>query len=189
MTRIAARIALLFSALAVFVGIASPATADVLPWKWAEKDVCIVSYADETEWPVGEAYNAITPVSPLNLIYADDCTGWQQIITVTAGNWPTQKWVGRTYNDNAGGVITGSRIFLNAAHVPDDWTHANLVTMVAHEIGHGLGLGHTDRPDSLMAPPEDALRHTGPTAYDAAELAALYAPRGITYRPAWKYVP
>ncbi len=51
----------------------------------------------------------------------------------------------------------------------------DLFSVVLHELGHALGLGHNDDPHSVMYP--YYRRHGGLTAADVAEIRRLYAAR------------
>jgi hypothetical protein len=54
----------------------------------------------------------------------------------------------------------------------------DLYSVVLHELGHALGLGHNDDPSSVMYP--YYRRHSGLTAADIAEIRKLYAARVST---------
>ncbi|MEF8721321.1 matrixin family metalloprotease [Candidatus Accumulibacter phosphatis] len=54
----------------------------------------------------------------------------------------------------------------------------DIFTVAAHEIGHALGLGHTDVPDSLMNPFYGEA-FSGPQADDIAGMQYLYGPAQV----------
>jgi hypothetical protein len=68
-------------------------------------------------------------------------------------------------------------------HLDDDesWrigTDVDLFSVVLHELGHALGLGHSDRPGTVMY--AYYRRAEGLTAEDIAAVRDLYATRGTT---------
>jgi hypothetical protein len=75
----------------------------------------------------------------------------------------------------------GGDVHLNDAYswsVGGDW---DVFTVVLHELGHSLGIGHTDDPNSVMYP--YYRRATGLTATDIASIRQIYADAGGSGTP------
>lgn len=61
--------------------------------------------------------------------------------------------------------------------VPGDGRATNFLTVAIHEIGHAIGLGHVDDPNSIMHPTSnDPLTKPGPG--DVAGVRLIYGPAG-----------
>lgn len=96
------------------------------------------------------------------------------------GPWNVVGQGGYTYT-NAGGTwhISSGFVLLDAS---EQWDLSiggntpgtlNLFTVAAHEIGHALGLGHTDNPSDIMYPYYTGAKMS-PSANDLAGLQSLY---------------
>ncbi len=83
------------------------------------------------------------------------------------------------------GELFDADIELNSADFDlttgDDAIAYDLESVLVHEAGHFLGIGHTDVPDATMLPAyaqgETSLRSLEPD--DAAAICALYPPKGV----------
>lgn len=95
---------------------------------------------------------------------------------------PTSKWL--EYDDGYSVIGWGNTAIGSANYAPDecdirlgegyDWSYYHVERVLAHEVGHCLGLGHSDVPGSLMwkAVGGQTLEGLGPD--DIAALIAAY---------------
>jgi hypothetical protein len=88
---------------------------------------------------------------------------------------PTALAVTTSHVHPSTGEVYGADVELNA---PMLWRYGrdDLVTVVAHEAGHFFGLGHSNRPVSLMAVRAGPSLAAEPTTDDIAGLCALHPP-------------
>ena len=100
-------------------------------------------------------------------------------------NLPPSRHLG--YSDGAnvigwGGTSLGSANYSGAecdislGAVPYDWTYYSVSRVVAHEVGHCLGLGHSDISGAIMYPSVGAGTDVTLAADDVAGLRAAYPP-------------
>jgi hypothetical protein len=72
--------------------------------------------------------------------------------------------------------ITGGVVTINEAHKFRGWRAYDLPSLVAHEIGHCLGLGHSSDRRSIMYSHAEFQKRLRLGADDIAGIKALYAP-------------
>jgi hypothetical protein len=84
----------------------------------------------------------------------------------------TRLW-GAAYVDNGVVMVTGADVWLNDACSP---IRLMRKWVLAHELGHTVGMDHSVGPDSVLSESYDLLTYRGaPGPSDVATLAALYA--------------
>jgi hypothetical protein len=94
-------------------------------------------------------------------------------VTVYEGYYSAE-WMAITSISNDRGWITGTSIYLNHTWMDNVGLNSKQY-VICQELGHALGLWHTDEQASCMGPGGvDADVGTTPTATDFANLAALY---------------
>lgn len=141
--------------------------------RWREPVVTVFvgqGLRDDPSWPVAEALAAWS-AGPVQLVLVPERAGAD--IRLQRSNYEklngygglTRPWV-------TDGYYTGCRV--RVASETYDYSKRALVT---HELGHCLGLFDNYAPDaevSIMSY-DDMYDQVGPTAFDLATLAALYA--------------
>lgn len=65
------------------------------------------------------------------------------MVRVREGNWGASGWEGLTSVSYSGGFIAGSMSQLNLYYLPSNAPAAQRQVVWAHELGHALGLNHT----------------------------------------------
>lgn len=175
-------------ALALALAPSTPAHADDGSLRWESNVFCVDDQTTSGNWPVLAATVHVGEIDGITMIYQPGCEGWAQAIPVREGTWKGKdgQFTGLTWWTPDGARITSANIQMNN-HRANAWTSGARLMIVEHELLHAIGIRHNDSPESIMGPVDTAILYRSPTARDAAEVRALYAPRGYTYRPAWRY--
>ncbi|MGK2898604.1 MAG: matrixin family metalloprotease [Burkholderiaceae bacterium] len=118
----------------------------------------------------------------LDLIYGGTTTAGPSLF---AGQYDGKYVI--AWGDRPGSSILASAIFTPTEcdieiDTPHDWTQVKLTTVLAHELGHCIGLHHSNYPEALMAP---SYNHgiAGLHADDIAGARALYGSAPATATP------
>ncbi|MBS0176635.1 MAG: matrixin family metalloprotease [Nitrospira sp.] len=97
--------------------------------------------------------------------------------------------LGQAQNWTENGIYQVSTVVFDTADIADAWYgygpgalgQWSFMTVAEHEIGHVLGLGHTDDPDTLMYPVTGLV--VGPEAGDIAGVQYLYGAPAVAPAP------
>jgi hypothetical protein len=87
-------------------------------------------------------------------------------INVQWGAVPAGGEIGLTAWRAVGGWLSTAGVVISPQAQP------YLATVLRHELGHALGLGHAAHPDEVMYP---SVGHSSPTDYQAGDIAGLHA--------------
>lgn len=146
--------------LALLAFMLAPAQAqDVYHLAWAHDTVYVVDTTGPA-WPVGRAVAAMyDPSSQLRVIYTLRCpSASAQCVTVTekALAWPVTGQAPYSYGYNR---IFTARVELARWAVGQSYSYR--LGIVAHELGHAVGLAHSKYTTSAMYPTSGFASHLG----------------------------
>nr|AIA15237.1 Matrixin [uncultured bacterium] len=167
-------------ALAVFAMtiFASPAQANVQPWRWEKPKVYFCDFTDNHAWRVGIAAVQANALPDVEVVYQRGSCPWagtNQVVRFYDYKYGKTDWYGQTsYGLNAKrNRITVADVRLNETWAKEyDANDRRRITL--HEALHSLGLDHTKRKDSVMYTYVTRLNLLGPTDYDKAEIDRRY---------------
>lgn len=169
-------IVVLLTALLAFAALPVQANAEIGPSRWAWHWVCVENHAHRY-WHVRDAVERYDTGNPLRVRYRADCSGWRQIVRVYDSYEGRNGVVGRAgLAWTSDGFVSPMTIRMNKSYLREadgGWTPwKKRAHSASHELGHVLGIAHTDHPDSVMGPNPWV---PYPTAYDHSELRRRYS--------------
>lgn len=147
---------------------------DARQWQPSMDELCIQNEA--AGFPVLSAAAEFSAYVPMTV--RDDCADAAHVVYVQLVNdadWPNSAWFDSTRDED--GYVTAGRIRLNVAQAfrlsPDGWR-----SILIHELGHALGLGHPDHGAHSIMDPIDYADHDGLTELDHEQLAEMWEEGG-----------
>ena len=167
----AASVVLSVAAAAFACVVPTAATADLDTWNRPTGGICIRHDATTKYWPVARATAAYARAG-VAVVAGADCDGAAQQVEVSQYAAADGRCGVTTVWWDADHRVRSAEVKLNIQY----WTCLSSANrrahVVSHELGHALGLHHTDRPDSVMSVSTWSYDHVPyPTAYDIRGLA------------------
>jgi hypothetical protein len=136
---------------------------------WAANKVYVVD-ATSSAWPVGTAAERLGNNSSLVLVWSKTCPAKAQCIFVKTKKL-TGTTVGQTTYAYSGLTIVSATVYLDTRFATS--SYRNRLTDVTHELGHAVGLNHTNDKTSCMYP-DVSVGATTPNKADYDRLRVLY---------------
>lgn len=116
--------------------------------RWAKNTVYVENHAPSM-WPVWAAAEKMDNGSALNLVTVNRCPAGSQCIKVYGKASLPGRQVGYAWRQYAGTDMMRSRIVLDNGYGRNH-SYSRRKNIVMHEIGHAVGLNHSDQRHSLM---------------------------------------
>lgn len=136
---------------------------------WAANNVYVVD-ATNSAWPVQTAANRLADYSSLQLLWTHTCPAKAQCIFVRTKQL-TGSTLGLTTYSYSGLDIVSATVYLDTRFAKS--SYRNRLTDVTHELGHAVGLNHTNDKTSCMYP-DVSVGATTPNRADYDRLRILY---------------
>jgi hypothetical protein len=154
-----------------FLVFAQPLTANAQngTLHWAANKVYVVD-ATNSAWPVKTAADRLGDNSSLQLAWTRACPAKAQCIFVKTKQL-TGATVGSTTYSYSGRMIVSATVYLDTRFAKS--SYRNRLTDVTHELGHAVGLNHTNDKTSCMYP-DVSVGATTPNKADYDRLRVLY---------------
>jgi hypothetical protein len=136
---------------------------------WAANKVYVVDTTNAA-WPVHTAADRLGYYSALQLVYRHTCPAKSQCIFVKTRTLAGSN-VGQTTYGFSGRYIVSATVYLDTRFAHS--SYRNRLTDTTHELGHAVGLNHTNDKTSCMYPYVN-LGATTPNKADYSRLRILY---------------
>ena len=183
-TRRAATLAIIIGLITAALALATPTRAqaadvDASPGRWATSTITVHAPGRLLGWKLTRAINAwnatgLVAITTTPVPCTDDVTG---CITVNQTSPYRVPGAGRSWNGYASSWVWPDSGLLARCTVTLNNTTARKFRLptLTHELGHCLGLPHSDVPWSVMNG-SSLVQGPAPTGSDVSRLGALYAP-------------